>query len=388
FCPYDTLGPCEHVWTGCVATAMGQIMKYYNYPSQGTGSHGFYSNYGYLEVNFGNTSYNWAEMPYNLSYDNNATATLLYHCGVSINTIYGSAGSGAYDFDARDALVDYFDYSPDAQFFERDNYILDWEVLLISELEAGRPIIYGGVGSKYYGHTFICDGYQDTAFFHFNWGWGGMYDGYFFTDSLNPGIYNFSLFQDVVVGIQPNSPPDTYPPHSLNAVVDTNSVHLSWLPPYYDDKISDLLGYNIFRDGNIVNPVIITDLFYDDLNLYPGIYEYTVKAVYIGGESEQTDPFEVEIDWIGINKIFNSEILNIYPNPASDYINIEFENTHLKKFQIVIYNLNGEVILIINENNLNSHKYYLDLSGFAQGIYYLYIQTEDKLFSRKIAVVK
>jgi hypothetical protein len=183
--PADTNGPCGYLWTGCVATAMVQIMKYYNYPKSGTGSNGYNSSYGWVEADFENTEYDWAGMKNHLNEENYPVAELLYHVAISVNSQFFPYGTGAYDFDARDALVDYFNYKSDAQFYWRDSYPGDWKAMLRTELDEGRPFLYGGVDSETSaGHTLVCDGYQDTSFFHFNWGWNGYYDGYFYLDSL------------------------------------------------------------------------------------------------------------------------------------------------------------------------------------------------------------
>jgi PKD repeat protein len=202
-CPVDYAGPCDHVYAGCVATAMGQVMKYHNHPEQGTGSHSYYTaSYGTLSANFGATTYDWASMPNNISYNNVAVATLLYHCGVSVDMDYSPSGSGAWTSDTRTALINYFSYSSSAQYKQRSNYSsVAWENLLKVELEASRPMIYRGQGSG--GHAFVCDGYQGTNHFHFNWGWSGSYNGYFYLTNLNPGGSNFTDYQAAVIGIQP-----------------------------------------------------------------------------------------------------------------------------------------------------------------------------------------
>ena len=101
-CPYDSIYK-SHTLTGCVATAMAQVMKYWNYPTKGIGTHSYTPPTKYLgvqTVNFGNTSYQWNLMPDTLSANDapatiNAVATLMYHCGVSVDMDYGVNGSGA-----------------------------------------------------------------------------------------------------------------------------------------------------------------------------------------------------------------------------------------------------------------------------------------------------
>ena len=107
---------------------------------------------------------------------------------------FGADGSGANSEDARDALVSYFNYSSSMQYISK--YSMDstsWEQLMRNELDNQRPVYYDGSGTI--GHAFVCDGYQGTSFFHFNWGWGGAYNGYYYLSDLTPGRENFNNFQ-------------------------------------------------------------------------------------------------------------------------------------------------------------------------------------------------
>ncbi len=201
--PDEEQGPCGHLYTGCVATAMAQIMKYYNYPESGTGSYGYNTSYGYVEADFENTVFDWEAMENHLTDENEAVALLMYNVTISLNSQFFPEGTGAYDTTVPGALFKYFKYKPDAHFYFRDEYPDDWKALLRSELDEHRPVLYGGVTDENYGHTLVCDGYQDTAFFHFNWGSGGNYNGYFYLDTLIAAGYNFYKWQDAVVGIEP-----------------------------------------------------------------------------------------------------------------------------------------------------------------------------------------
>ncbi len=207
YCPGGTI-------TGCVATAMAQVMKYWNHPKQGSGFHSYNDkNYGTLSANFGGTTYNWTSMPNSVSGPNASVATLMYHCGVSVDMNYGLAangGSSAQTLDVAEALVKYFGYLPSLKGLYRKDYTdLAWKQLLKDELNAARPIQYAGTGTGG-GHSFVCDGYDNNDFFHFNWGWSGNADGYFILDNLSPGSLGngggtggFNSNQRAIVGIQP-----------------------------------------------------------------------------------------------------------------------------------------------------------------------------------------
>ena len=233
--PYNNLCPADsntdsyyggRTVTGCVATAMAQVMKYWNYPTQGTGSNSYSSSYGTLSANFANTTYDWANMPNNLtnyssSTQKTAVATLMYHCGISVNMQYDIAengGSGAYTVVnygntpcAKNALVTYFKYKSTIQGLFKQNYTdTNWKNLLKADLDAGRPIMYSGASDEG-GHSFVCDGYNNSDQFHFNWGWSGDCDGFFSLNAMTPGStggiggggYDFSEDQDAIIGIEP-----------------------------------------------------------------------------------------------------------------------------------------------------------------------------------------
>lgn len=210
-CPEDTGGPCSHVLTGCVATSIAQIMKYWNYPTTGTGSHSYLSSgYGILSADFGSTTYQWSQMPDVVASQNDAVAMLMYHCGVALEMKYSSGNSGAYN--PVNELIKYFNYSSEAEVVDKRFYSKeDWGNLLKSELDLGRPIYYHGTkNSCDGGHAFVCDGYQNSDYFHFNWGWGGSFDGYFYLESLNPGGESYTFIQDAIIKLFPASLPDGY----------------------------------------------------------------------------------------------------------------------------------------------------------------------------------
>jgi photosystem II stability/assembly factor-like uncharacterized protein len=215
-CYYNTLCPadpsagwsCGHVYTGCVATAMAQIMKYHDFPPQGIGSHTYtHPQYGVQTADFGATTYNWPTMPNNVTANNNAVATLMYHAGVSVNMQYGVSGSGAFSDDVPYALLNYFNYHPDVEIQYKNNFtqVEDFKALLRADLDLQLPIYYSGYGSG--GHAFVCDGYRTSDDkFHFNWGWSGSSNGWYAIGALNPGGNNFNDDNAAVLHIKPFNP--------------------------------------------------------------------------------------------------------------------------------------------------------------------------------------
>ena len=240
-CPYDNDGPCDHAVTGCVATAMGQVMKYWGHPVRGTGWHGYtHPEYGYLNAYFGATIYNWTGMPDD--YGDEDVAELLYHCGVAVEMDYGPDGSGAFTSSVEFALEDYFDYA-NCYYETRADYSGGWGVHIMADLYMGRPVVLHGGGSSGT-HAFVCDGFQGDDFdhyFHFNWGWGGVYDGYFDIDDLTPGSYNFTANQGGVFWIRPNSVVTPYPVDDLTISLQDNDVLLAWSAEEGAEE------YNIYR---------------------------------------------------------------------------------------------------------------------------------------------
>jgi len=238
--PYEnTLCPGGSV-TGCVATAMAQIMKYWNYPATGSGFHSYnHQTYGTLSANFGSSTYQWGSMPNVLTSVNTAVGALMYDVGVSVDMNYSPQVSGAWVIEnspapqacSEYALKTYFGYKSTLNGVERVNYSdAQWLALLKSELDASRPILYAGFGSGG-GHCFVADGYDVNDFVHFNWGWGGAYDGYFHINSLDPsgtgtggGSGGYNSGHQAVVGIEPPTGTQTFSMALYDYVTPTAST--------------------------------------------------------------------------------------------------------------------------------------------------------------------
>ena len=194
-------GPCGHCYAGCVATAMAQVMKYWNYPETGFGSHSYtHSEYGPQSANFAATTYRWDEMPNDVWDYNDAVATLLYHCGVSVNMNYSASGSGAMSQDVETAMRSYFGYCG-AKYRQKSSYQDEaWTAMLKTELDLLHPIYYSGANGDS-GHAFVCDGYDSNDLFHFNFGWSGSGDAFYSTYDVN----GFNEGQAVVTNLFPVS---------------------------------------------------------------------------------------------------------------------------------------------------------------------------------------
>ena len=233
-CPIDQTDKTR-AYTGCVATAAAQIMRYWKHPQTGTGSHtdnwdnsGDYSGNtgkgkGSESANFGETTYDWDNMLESYSGSSYTTAqakavsTLMYHVGISCDMIYGGdkvGGSGAFTSDMAKALYTYFKYDKGLRYIMRDNIGgTQFEKLFLAELAAGRPILMGGATKNNEGHEFVCDGVNAEGYFHINWGWGGMSNNYFALSALDPEKQGaggaasgngFSVQVEAIIGIQPD----------------------------------------------------------------------------------------------------------------------------------------------------------------------------------------
>ena len=191
-------GPCGHVYAGCVACAMAQVMKYWEHPVVGFGSHTYtHSTYGVQSADFAATTYLWDEMPEQIYSHNDAVATLMYHCGVSVDMNYAPDGSGAQSKDVETALRSYFGYCG-AKYREKSQYDEDvWISMLKSELDLSHPMYYSG-SSGSSGHAFVCDGYDSNDFFHFNFGWSGAGDEYYSLYDVNGYASNQAVVMNIV----------------------------------------------------------------------------------------------------------------------------------------------------------------------------------------------
>lgn len=218
-CPADANGPGGHVWVGCVATAMAQIMYYWRYPETGTGQHCYTPgtlSYGQQCANFGQTSYQWEGMNNSIDGHNPfANAELQYHCAVSVNMNFSPNGSGSFSWLVPERLNSFFRYN-NAQYREKQNYSTSgWISLLKADIDQGYPLYYSGYNPTDGGHAFVCDGYQGDNF-HFNFGWSGSGNGYYSLSSVG----GFNQGQACVRNFIPS---DTdYPYHNTGAVTITN----------------------------------------------------------------------------------------------------------------------------------------------------------------------
>ena len=349
--------------TGCVATAMAQLMKYWNWPVQGTGEHAYEWNGQTLSANFGETTYDWDNMiPYyaNGSTDEQkvAVATLMYHCGVSVNMNYEPDGSGAYSQDVPVSISNYFSYSDHATHIGKYGNYDEWIALLKSNIDQHIPLYYSGQSSQG-GHAFVCDGYDNDDLFYFNWGWGGVSNGYFLIDGEH---FDYTGSQAIIYDFIPDYIYNTMPKaaNDLSVTIDSDVSligHLSWTNPSETEAGQTLTSLDkviVTRNGVVVaeigNVAPGQAMSYDDEVPYFDQFDYAVIAV--NGESYGrtalvTGLFGPYCEWSVIMTSANFQGWNgggiTVQNAAGTYIDFLTTTTssaQMQRFQMALGNNN------------------------------------------------
>ena len=233
-CPADETtadtGPAGRTYCGCIPIAMGQLIKYHNFPVQGNGEHSYVDeNFGLQSADFCSTFYNWDNMPDELTEDNEDIAQLLSQMGIASNTQYSISYTETYFSYVRDAYVNYFGYDNSARWFYDSDYT-GFAQVAKQDLDRGLPLLLTGTSETLVGHTWVADGYgsfgnNETAdYFHFNWGWGGSNNGWFLDsgeswdplDGQGEGVQQIIYYWDryVLHNLFPADSPCQSPPSS------------------------------------------------------------------------------------------------------------------------------------------------------------------------------
>jgi hypothetical protein len=311
-CPVDPAGPSGHCYTGCVATAMGQVMNYFRWPETGTGSYSYECPpYGTLSADFGNSTYQWDLMETSLLRSNPEVAEVLNHLGISVDMVYGPDGSGMYNHKAAYSLRTYFKYSPETHYLFRDSTSMDWDSILVANLDQKIPMYYAGWSvPDTNGHAFVCDGYQGNDYFHFNWGWGGSYDGYFYTDNLTPGGNFFNLAQELILNAVPDTNLYEYPLYcegqkNYNTLFGTIEDGSGPLYPYQNGTTCSWL----ITPSDSVNDITLDFLrFATDTNDFVTVYDGdSINDPVIGSFSGEVLPQSVTTTGNKMLVIFDSD---------------------------------------------------------------------------------
>ena len=296
--PYNNHCPLmngERAVSGCVATAISQIMYKHKYPKQGTGSHSYHlSNYGTISVDYSKATYDWDNMLPRYARNSyttvqaNAVAQLMYHVGVSANMHYTPQASGTASGIALQGLNKYFGYDAGIVPLLKD-FMPESEVLegIATDLKAGLPVYISAVTTNYEGHAFVCDGMQSNGYLHINWGWSGTSDGYFSISALDPGqqgtggsASNLAFTVDVCAytNIRPNEggkgqvlyTADGLTRTTADVVDRNNSIKYSLYILTNNGTVSSTvqLGYYVYD----TNDELVAAIKIGDFNMNPGYY--------------------------------------------------------------------------------------------------------------------
>lgn len=290
-CPtFSNNGTTQRTVTGCVATAMAQVMYYHRWPETGTGSNTYTFNLNSdehqpltLSADFSQSRYDWANMlpsytGNETTTQNNAVAKLMSDCGVAMDMGYG-ASSGAVTRIAMNRMPKHFRYDKSIKFIMRDAYTLDkWLSIINGELLSNRPVIHTGASNQG-GHAFVVDGCNSNGYYHVNWGWNGTSNGYFALTDLTPtdqGIGSseggYNLRQGLIYNIMPDRGGAVSIASTINEFI-TNSdkvalgstASLSWKDFYVmwtgDGDVTARLALGITNEaGNVLQVPVFEDV--------------------------------------------------------------------------------------------------------------------------------
>lgn len=404
--PFNNLIPYK-VYTGCVATATAQIMKFHQHPKSGIGKIPAYQTtdsynkqvYNIPEIDLSKYTYQWANMlnSYNSSYTSqqaNAVALLMYHVGASAKMQYGVNESGAYTEDALKALYTFFDYDQSIDYIVRGKYYSnvneiiisdeEWNKIITQELNNNRPIIYSGQSGNG-GHSFVCDGYDSNGLLHFNFGWGGYQNGYY--NSNAPLEYKYQ--QSIGINIKPNEGGSKVARYFVNDfTISKNKVYkeecFTELHKIYnigiEKTINNLNFYMALCDlnGNIVSilnegthPLNFNYNYYSiDSNIPSG--KYQLKVVEKKGDKYSAIRTATNVNNTSIIEVLNGvkshnlSMLDKTPfyvdknqvNPGNTiYTKFSFGNSGCKDFigkiAITLTNENDEIKYILSQQTIN-----------------------------------
>lgn len=419
--PYNKLCPtlgdvkCP---TGCVATALSQILRYHHYPNGSTTSIPSYvTTTNKLNMpELPPTSFNWELMTDEVNEESpqetiDEVAKLMKYCGQTVKMDYRDNGAGSFFYDLPEGLPNYFGYPNTLHHEYRESYDEEgWEQLLVNELQHHQPVLYSAYTNTDAGHAFICDGYDGNGFFHINWGWAGAANGYYRLPSahakgegLNPNVknYHLSMNQSALIGIKTEGTDDYTAPTDELRVFSRPSLKNGRIYTR-SDASSPFTDITLFQ--SVINTLSYQKAFYHAYGLYddmgtlvtvlrPTSYtstftangrkglelssasfgakitsgHYTLKAIYKEKNSAQWQPMG------GADKNYTDVVISgtemtLTPVPKADFavnaiwmdksfLNIDFDNNDEVFFGTIYlrkYNTKTKVVTEICHDNLSA----------------------------------
>ncbi|MDR1180549.1 MAG: C10 family peptidase [Bacteroidales bacterium] len=398
---------------GCTAVAMGQVMKYWNYP--------VYLPEKYYQYDWCNMSDRLNSYSPNYETERNAIARLLKDCGDNANAAYciAKCNTSALLLDGRRALVNDFQYSSDATFRLRSSHTATtWKNFMKTDLNNGRPIIYGSLGLGD-AHYWVCDGYDSDDYFHFNWGWLGDWDGWYTINGLSDvGHYNIS--QEALFNIYPDNTQNycnyyhplwihyymyytiqgetSPPPYSnvpktftrLESVPSGNGFPTSWhtIEPGQNStyiahkEITLLPGFHAKAGSyfvaqidpcemcNSVNRSLLSNTLEDETTDWNSFLDTSSLSMYHKSNSNQNNQTDIK-----------SETITLYPNPNSGSFTIGINNVHEIE-QIEVINVLGQVVYNVQKPNNTT----VNLPVGTKGTFFVKIITQTETVVKRIIV--
>jgi hypothetical protein len=391
-CPLD--GTKRSV-VGCVATAMAQVIRHWEYPTKGSGFHSYSHNtLGTISANFGNTTYSYSNMPDKITSKNNDVALLNFHCGVAVEMNYSAQSSGAYVISAASpitncaefALKKYFGYPSSVSGQLRVNYSTSaWKGMVNNDLDNGRPIIYAGFGTGG-GHAFIFDGYDVNGKYHVNWGWGGGYNGYFEIDALDPpglgtggGSGGYNSGHQAIFGVEAPDNSQTNASISVYSNLSLSASKVSYAQPFsvtvsaanvsgkdfngsltiavFDDSFNFVEFVGERSSVNIKDQYALNSIKFESsgsLSMLPGKYHLYLCFKNNGGEWKIADKYSTYSNYAAL-EIYYYSTIELYSdlkvstgsvkNTQTTSVKFNVANTGTSTFRgsyaVSLYNMDG-----------------------------------------------
>ena len=306
-------------YTGCVATAMAQIMYYYKYPVSGSGNNCTYTvvdsrgrTKSYTQ-SFANP-YDWANMKdiyTSRSTNGQAVATLMFDAGCAVHMQYASDGSGAYTNDAATAFVKNFGYDSLSVNYLTRLYYSDeeWMRIIDNEISNGRPILYSGVDATSGGHAFVFDGINGNGYVHINWGWDGAATGFYDIADLKPNAdilssstdYHFNLDQVMVIGLKNHANADAEDKYHSQWVSDSIIAYTSPAKNSLSIELADMWNMDYQTFEGTINVLFINQstgdtTFYEFFNSKDyGSTEYNSGYTLRNSTDGTVEPLEFDL---------------------------------------------------------------------------------------------
>ena len=363
--PYNLLCPTtqgSRCPTGCLATALAQVMYYHKHPQDSCEALPAYQSSNNMNMPvLDATSFDWDNMKLHYGFNDseesrNAVAELMLYCGQLLRMNYNPGGSGSNPDGLPYDLPRYFHYPNTIHLVSRSGYsIAQWDEILLNELKNNRPVLYCGYTTSYEGHAFVCDGYNGKGMYHINWGWSGRGDGDYRISVLDANVSGtggsttssrFSVSQSILVGVQAEGEDNFEPMNpSVCASSRPSLINREFSRDNTSDDFSDIsigsyflwrserggwganktVGFALFDDEDQLVDILWQDNVhlwnnYPSYNIAEGINfghememgNYTIKMV-VNEDNKWIKAFNADLNYVDVTIDTNSMALSPVP---------------------------------------------------------------------------